>query len=380
MSRISLALEILSTHGRCHAARGDKLEAPRSVTMPVAAAALLVGLTSVISTTISSSTTVSSSTTTAALDLAGHHDELPPPVAAPQTWLSGSSRDNRQFVKLDGPGEEAACLDGSPFAFYVWPGNSSEWSIFINGGGWCLTEKLCQARAATALGSSLGYNASGAWDPPSLAGPGVGGPPAYTCQGLDPNCTRVFLPYCDGSCFTSYRAAPWPVNSRPSGANADANASLTFRGLTNLDRTLDVLEERFGLGSARRVVLQGGSAGGLSTYIHLDRVADRVKAAAAAAADFASVGVDVVTQQHQQPEQAPESIGRAGSAHHHWQQQASAPTQPRSAEAAGTASASTTVGPPPPAVPEVVGRPVAGFFIDEPKFNPAQPSYAANIK
>jgi hypothetical protein len=257
--------------------------------MPVAAAALLVGLTSVISTTISSSTTVTSSTTTAALDLAGHHDELPPPVAAmattsdsssaaPQTWLSGSSRDNRQFVKLDGPGEEAACLDGSPFAFYVWPGNSSEWSIFINGGGWCLTEKLCQARAATALGSSLGYNASGAWDPPSLAGPGVGGPPAYTCQGLDPNCTRVFLPYCDGSCFTSYRAAPWPVNSRPSGANADANASLTFRGLTNLDRTLDVLEERFGLGSARRVVLQGGSAGGLSTYIHLDRVADRVKA------------------------------------------------------------------------------------------------------
>ena len=106
--------------------------------------------------------------------------------------------DNRQFIVLNGnitpPDKLAAkCLDGSPYAFYVWPGNSSDWSIFINGGGWCLTESLCEARAKTALGSSLGYNISGAWGPPPANI--NGGPPAYTCQGLDNNCTRVFMPY-----------------------------------------------------------------------------------------------------------------------------------------------------------------------------------------
>ena len=271
------------------------------------------------------------------------HELLPPLAAAgatPAPWPSNilaSSEDNRQLVKLDGPGELAACLDGSPYAFWIWPGNSTDWSIFVNGGGWCLTEALCEARAATALGSSLGYNLSGAWDPP---GPGakVGGPPGYTCQGLDANCTRVFLPYCDGSCFTSHRDAPWPVNG--------TNTSLTFRGLANLDRTLDVLAQRFGLGDARRLVLQGGSAGGLSTYIHLDRVAERVKAAVGA----------VVHTSVQASEAGPESTVPVAM---------SSPT-------------STGLSPQPSV--QVVGRPVAGFFIDELKFTPSQPSYADNIQ
>eukprot|EP01045_Picozoa_sp_COSAG04_P028077 COSAG04_NODE_4268_length_2197_cov_1.835558_1_plen_206_part_00 len=168
----------------------------------------------------------------------------------------------------------------------MWPGNSSDWSVSTNGGGWCLTEELCRTRAATALGSSKGYNVSGAWGPPprNLNG----GPAAYTCQGLDPNCTRVFLPYCDGSCFASQRPAPWPVNG--------SNTTLHFRGLASLERTFDVLEARFGLAKAQRLVLQGGSAGGLSTYLHLDRVAARLRAAQRrAAADTAAVAREGAT-------------------------------------------------------------------------------------
>lgn len=250
--------------------------------------------------------------------------------------LGSDVKDNRQLIRLPksaGDPNAASCLDGSPYAFYIWPGNSSEWSIFINGGGWCLTEELCQARAATGLGSSLGYNLSGAWGPPprNLNG----GPAAYTCQGLDNNCTRVFLPYCDGSCFTSQRAKPWPVN----GSNI--NSSLHFRGLANLERTLDVLENRFGLANARRLVLQGGSAGGLSTYLHLDRVAKRLERA---------------------------------------QQRAWADNSFRANSSAGVVVRSTEVDVGTVAAPQVVGRPVAGFFIDEQKFDPSAPTYAENIK
>ena len=72
--------------------------------------------------------------------------------------------------------------DGSRSAFWVVPGNSSDWQIFISGGGRCLDDGLCEARASTsALGSSIGYNISGAWGPTAA------------------NCTRVYLPYCDPS-------------------------------------------------------------------------------------------------------------------------------------------------------------------------------------
>ena len=249
---------------------------------------------------------------------------------------SDAGGDNRQFVVLDA--ETTGCLDGSPYAFWVWPGNSSDWSIFIQGGGWCLDEALCEARAATsARGSSVGYNISGAWGP--TAANTNGGPPAYTCQGQDPNCTRVYLPYCDGSCFASERAAPWPVNG--------SNATLTFRGRANLERTLDTLQDRFGFAQAQRLVVSGGSAGGLSTYLHVDHIADRLRAAQAA-------------QQAQQAQQAEQAE----------QAQVPAAALPLAPEAAQL---------PPVSGPLVVGRPVAGFFIDELNYDPAIPSYAQDI-
>ena len=278
----------------------------------------------------------------------------------PQQWQQSAATssqqgspavtDNRQLVWLPqsaGDTEAAGCLDGSPFGFYIWPGNSSEWSVFINGGGWCLTEELCEARTATGLGSSLGYNLSGAWGPtPRNA---AGGPPAYTCQGLDPNCTRVFLPYCDGSCFTSQRAAPWPVNG--------SKSRLHFRGLANLDRTLDVLEERFGLAKARRLVLQGGSAGGLSTYLHLDRVTERLKLA---------------KRRRARRDRASNATRGVGAAQQLTTGSEAAARVPPSVGAVADADAAPEV--------LVVGRPVAGFFIDEKKFDPSAPTYAENIK
>ena len=185
--------------------------------------------------------------------------------------VGATGGDNRQFVVLDDV-NTAGCLDGSPYAFWIWPGNSKDWSLFFNGGGWAFDDFVATIRNNTALGSSRGYNVSGAWDPPD-ATTHVGGPAAYTCMGQDPNCTRVYFPYCDGSSFTSHRSEPYQVTT-----GAGAGGQFVMRGRGNLQATLNALTKHFSLADATRVVVSGGSAGGLSTYLHVDNISSHMKA------------------------------------------------------------------------------------------------------
>merc|ERR1719478_1513322 len=52
--------------------------------------------------------------------------------------------------------ESPACLDGSPYGFYFVPSatNSTKWTIYIQGGGWCYEENSCYGRSQGRLGSS----------------------------------------------------------------------------------------------------------------------------------------------------------------------------------------------------------------------------------
>lgn len=144
----------------------------------------------------------------------------------------------------------------SRYAFYIVPGSSDSFSIGIHGGGWCYDEIDCLERSKNALGTSTLWNDTYCY-----------GSPAFNCYGME-NCTMVFLPYCDGSSFTSYREEVHPV--------PNSTENLHFRGRLNLIRTLDILLRDYGLGNAKDVVLAGGSAGGLSTYLGLDYVAERL--------------------------------------------------------------------------------------------------------
>jgi hypothetical protein len=45
-----------------------------------------------------------------------------------------------------------------------------------------------------------------------------------------------------------------------------------FRGLRNLDATIEHAAAHYGMKGAKQVVLSGGSAGGLATFLHADRV------------------------------------------------------------------------------------------------------------
>ena len=93
--------------------------------------------------------------------------------------------------------------------------------------------------------------------------------------GIDYDCNCLYMPYTDGASFSGYRPKPWPVPNHPS-------ESLYFRGIKNFDATVAWALDR-GLGNATEFVLTGGSAGGLSTFLHIDRVARRVRERAPAA-------------------------------------------------------------------------------------------------
>eukprot|EP00966_Prymnesium_polylepis_P285994 6606300-Prymnesium_polylepis.1 len=115
--------------------------------------------------------------------------------------------------------------------------------------GWCYDEQDCLQRSKGSLGSSHHFPATAGCGCMNVVG-----------DGLDPDCNCVFLPYGDGASFSGYRAATWPVPGYP-GQN------LTFRGIRNLDATVE-WAIRHGLSNATELVVTGGSAGGLSTFLH----------------------------------------------------------------------------------------------------------------
>lgn len=82
--------------------------------------------------------------------------------------------------------------------------------------------------------------------------------------------SRLYLPYCDGSSFTGSRAEPVPAPSAKNG-------TLLFRGHANLLATLRAVQQLYlqnGKTPLRELVVTGGSAGGLSTIIHVDEIAE----------------------------------------------------------------------------------------------------------
>jgi O-palmitoleoyl-L-serine hydrolase len=122
-------------------------------------------------------------------------------------------------------------------------------------GGWCYDEDDCYQRSLTKLGSSSTW--------PALA-------KNLTCTPTA-NTGYFNLWYGDGASFTGYRADPWPVPG--------TSEKLYFRGIRNLDASLDHLFKMYNLADVELLIVTGGSAGGLSTFLHVDHIADRMAAA-----------------------------------------------------------------------------------------------------
>ena len=198
-----------------------------------------------------------------------------PPPLPPRTEV------NLHIHWLDqqvGPGTlNARCLDGSPMAYWMRPASAAEnktkYVIYFQGGGWCYTESYCRSRSSGAIGSSK------TWKNGSLSCgnfmSGIMSPNASTNWASTWN--AVYVPYCDGTSFSSDLAQP---------LNTGGAKPVHYRGRANMQAVLEDLLANRGLNTATDVLIDGGSAGGLTTLIH----ADRVRSFLPPAAHFGAIG------------------------------------------------------------------------------------------
>lgn len=162
---------------------------------------------------------------------------------------------------------DAKCLDGSAPGYYLAKGfgdGINKWLIYFSGGAWCVSIKDCYSRSKTMLGSTNVW-----WPRPfydiSEWGNSPGIPGGYfsenkTINPLIWNWNKVFLIYCDGGSFSGNNFTKTIYN----------NTEIFFRGFLNLQSYHNDLVENHNFGNATDVVISGSSAGGLSTFLHLD--------------------------------------------------------------------------------------------------------------
>eukprot|EP01062_Namystynia_karyoxenos_P002401 TRINITY_DN10853_c0_g1_i1.p2 TRINITY_DN10853_c0_g1~~TRINITY_DN10853_c0_g1_i1.p2 ORF type:complete len:463 (+),score=160.70 TRINITY_DN10853_c0_g1_i1:79-1389(+) len=169
----------------------------------------------------------------------------PPPVAG-----DGAATPLTLHSQL---GDDARCMDGSPYGFYYRPApngsaHANDWVMFMQGGGLCITLIDCRLRAKGNLGSSKG------WGSTHLDQDNVLNSNASVNPFWDFN--HVWLPYCSGDTHT--------------GTQTKWNAyGLYFAGALNFERSVRALLP-MGLSKAQRVILSGGSAGGIGAHNNAD--------------------------------------------------------------------------------------------------------------
>jgi hypothetical protein len=153
------------------------------------------------------------------------------------------------------------CLDGTMAGYYLHEGTDPDlFVIYLKGGGACTDEASCQKRAKSALGSSSYWAATT---------PGKG---AYSadCAANPDFCaaTRVFVPYCTGDCHAGNNTSP-----------SASSFGLIFDGHANFAAIIAELKQQHGLAAAKKVLLTGGSAGGIGTFKNVDFLATQLPGA-----------------------------------------------------------------------------------------------------
>ena len=84
--------------------------------------------------------------------------------------------------------------------------------------------------------------------------------------------------YCDGGSYSGNNASATLVQTE------NGTREIYYRGARNLDFALDTLATQYGMGAATDILISGDSAGGLASYWHGDRFAERFPAAFVATA------------------------------------------------------------------------------------------------
>ncbi|XP_075649199.1 pectin acetylesterase 9 isoform X1 [Castanea sativa] len=146
----------------------------------------------------------------------------------------------------------AFCLDGSFPAYHIHRGfgaGKNNWLLQFEGGGWCNSLQSCLERAKTRRGSTSLMSKYEVFSG-ILSNNASLNPDFY-------NWNRVKLRYCDGASFAG------------DSKFQNETSLIYFRGQKIWEAIiLDLLPK--GLGSARKALLSGCSAGGLASFLHCD--------------------------------------------------------------------------------------------------------------
>jgi len=154
----------------------------------------------------------------------------------------------------------AACIDGSPPAYYFRAGYGdgiNKWQLHHEGGGWCVSLSDCLSKTKVGHGSSKDY-------PKTLV---LSEGYFSTNQTLNPlmyNWNLAYFSYCDGSSFSGNNLTVTNYKG----------VDLYFRGFLNLKAYHSDLIKNKNLNSGTDFIISGCSAGGLATYLHVDFWAD----------------------------------------------------------------------------------------------------------
>lgn len=152
----------------------------------------------------------------------------------------------------------ARCLDGSPAGYYYhFNPESSRFIIFLEGGGYCITEKDCTARAKTAFGSSKTWSQT---IPIKADGDIISTDPTINPDFYADN--HIYVPYCSGDVFSGTRTAV-----------SDETYGLYFAGHLIIDAIVQDLVARNHFADATEIIVGGISAGGIGTLNNIDFIA-----------------------------------------------------------------------------------------------------------
>lgn len=165
------------------------------------------------------------------------------------------------FVNASSLKDDAKCLDGTPPVYFHLQGHSTgfrKWLIFFEGGGWCTFREECISRSQSYFGSSKDF-------PPYIHLDSEFYHYFSKEEGLNPlmhNWNKVYIHYCDGGSFSGNAVSKYKIENE--------EKVIYYKGKNILKAIFDDLMQNRGLTGAIDIVLSGGSAGGLSVFLHLD--------------------------------------------------------------------------------------------------------------
>jgi len=165
-----------------------------------------------------------------------------------------------EFFQIPAGQGGARCMDGSPYGFYArraptGSAHAKDWVMFMQGGGLCITTLDCHLRAKGKFGSSTNWPQTYT-DPDNMLSANETFNPFHDFN-------HVWLPYCSGDTHTGQQAEP---NSY----------GLYFAGALNFEASVNELLASHGLAEAERVILSGGSAGGIGVHNNVDWLQARI--------------------------------------------------------------------------------------------------------